>query len=804
VSTSVGVVRTMGLGQTRTREAFARLQLALVLAALGLNLTWVPRVREPLPLPGSTSIFIPDVLLILAVVLWVASRLLLGSSAGTLPRTALLGPLLAVFGAALVPGIIRGHERYGASLVGQPLRLLLYAAIGLAMTELRPQQVYRAIVGLFYAGTALQAAFACWYLATGTSQSISHLLSTGGSRTLDIGTSIYLSGALFLVILNLELSFPLRRWVHLTVAALALFGIVLAYDRTTFIALVLLIPLGAWRARRLGLMLTRRRRFKLLAAAAGVLAIVGATLSFGSTFVDRVKANPLQDHNVRWRMATLHQALGGLRSGRWEQRSPFDQSRNQLANPEFEEGSRGWHIQGGRLVSIPSQDQSFGKRSLEIVTNGAAPDQGLFSAPVLTTRGQSWTFTIWLRGASGGERVNVSIWKYGRGGSALGQSNLPITLTTVPIQLLVTTAVTDPGTTSIRALVRTVDARAVKVIVDQASLTTLGHASALKGVPYLQVGGGVVEGPTDNGALRTPDGSLNRLNPRSYLANGEFEDGTTGWNVEGGRLTTIPSNNPDFGRRSLELTTNGILANEGVSSSELPVVPGQTWTFSMWLKGTRGGERMQLGIRQYDAAGNLTRQTSAPVTLSISPTEYFVTSTIAHPAAHIRVSVTTREGPRAIVIYGDAARVRRLVASTKDSTDASSQTRGSGLFLEEPLLGLGFGRSFDYIWEGAVYHFDGDPHDDFIWLLAGGGVLAFGAFVLLLGAFVRGSWRRIRGRSGYERALVVWALLTWFVFMLNSATEPILTEPGFLLTVWTLMLLPGLVARNGRPGDEDR
>ena len=342
MSSSATAVRTLGLGRARTRDVFARVQLALVLAALGLNLTWVPLVRDPLPLPGSAAIFIPDVVLVLVVTQWLVLRFVRGTSTALVPRTTLVGVPLALFAAALVPGILRGHERYGASLVGQPLRLVLYAAVAMAMTELHPRETYRAIVGLFYAGAALQAIFASWYLATGTTQSNSDLLSTGGTRTLDVGTSIYLAGALFLVVLNLELGFPLRRWVHLTVGALALFGIIVAYDRTTFIALVLLIPLALWRAWRVRSTLLRRRRLALLVGAAGLAATALAMFNFGSTFVDRVTANPLQDHNVRWRVATIHRALAGLRSGDWKQESPFDVSHNDLVNSGFEAGTSGW------------------------------------------------------------------------------------------------------------------------------------------------------------------------------------------------------------------------------------------------------------------------------------------------------------------------------------------------------------------------------------------------------------------------------------------------------------------------------
>jgi carbohydrate binding protein with CBM4/9 domain len=806
VSTSATALRALGVGRIRTREAFARMQLALVLAALGLNLTWVPLIRKPLPIPGSTAIFIPDVVLGLVVAQFVVLRAFGGSSAGVLPRTRLVGLPLALFALALVPGILRGHERYGASLVGQPLRLVLYAAVLLAMTKLRPRNAYRAIVALFYGGAVLQAAFACWYLATGTSQSNSDLLSTGGIRTLDVGTSIYLAGTLFLVVLNLDMGFPLRRWVHLTVGALALFGIVLAYDRTTFLALIVLLPFAVWRLARSSFMSRRRLRVWVPIAAVGTLAVALVTVNFAGTLIDRVTANPLQDHNVRWRVATVHRALAGLRSGDWRPQSPFDEARNELANPGFEAGREGWAIQGGRIMSVLSGDPSFGERSLEMVTAGATSDEGLFSAPVLTTPGQSWTFSIWLKGASGGERVNVSIWKYGRGGRALGQSNLPVTLTTVPRPFFVTTAATDPATTSIRALVRTQDRQKIVVTADDASLKTFGHDAIVKGLPYLAGGGGVTGAPIGKTTVRAADGSVLRLTKESNVANGGFERGTSGWLAQGGSLRVISSNNPRFGKSSLELTTAGTATGEGFSSGRIAVLPEQTWRLSVWLKGTRGAEAMTVSIRQYDARDALTKQTEAPVTLSFFPTEYFVTTTIARPATHVRAFVTTRSEPQSVVIYADDVQVRRFAPVTQAAgahVSGANTAQARHFRIAEPLLGLGFGRSFDYIWEGTVYHFDGDPHNGFVWLLGGGGVFALGSFLLLLGVFVRTAWQRLRLATGYGQALVLWAVLTWFVFMLNVMTEPILSQPAPLLTVWTLMLLPAVVGVSGNSRAKD-
>src|SRR5439155_23254006 len=177
-----------------------------------------------------------------------------------------------------------------------------------------------------------------------------------------------------------------------------------------------------------------------------------------------------------------------------------------------------------------------------------------------------------------------------------------------------------------------------------------GHRTTVNGLPYLAGGGGATGPPTANGTVRAADGSAMRLTLENHAANGGFEDGTRGWTVEGGRLKTIASNNPSFGQSSLELTTEGTAPDEGFSSAEMPVSPGQTWRLSVWLKGTRGGEEMNVLIRQYDAGGAVTKQTHAPVTLSFFPTQYFVTTTITPPPTHLQAVVSTRRASQSVVI----------------------------------------------------------------------------------------------------------------------------------------------------------
>src|SRR6185312_654726 len=88
------------------------------------------------------------------------------------------------------------------------------------------------------------------------------------------------------------------------------------------------------------------RKWKVWAAFA-VVAIAAAALtpSVGTTLVDRVTANPLNDSTVRWRVGSFEAALSGFKSGQWRQTQPPD-GVNRLSDPGFERGTDDWGIQG--------------------------------------------------------------------------------------------------------------------------------------------------------------------------------------------------------------------------------------------------------------------------------------------------------------------------------------------------------------------------------------------------------------------------------------------------------------------------
>ena len=105
-------------------------------------------------------------------------------------------------------------------------------------------------------------------------------------------------------------------------------------------------------------------------------------------------------------------------------------------------------------------------------------------------------------------------------------------------------------------------------------------------------------------------------------------------------------------------------------------------------------------------------------------------------------------------------------------------TRRRSYQIDEPLLGLGFGRRPSTSGTGVYHRVKGDPHNSYVCMLAGGGVLALGGFLFLLWEF-----RARRDQAAplccvvTDRGLVLWALSAWFIFMVNCAMAPFLPRP---------------------------
>ena len=275
----------------------------LVYAAL----VWA--LATPLPVNnsftiGGTVVYPSDVFVLLAVVSWGAAWLLGRRDAGARDRRMWISgwPFL-LFSLALGAALIHGHIKYGGSILGTGARFALYAAIAVVFTDVKARAVYQWITAIFYVGILWQTGVAVRDLVTGQASTGSVDISTGGERVLAGSTAMLMSGALLLALLNLERDRRAGRTaLHVAMAGLATFSLVVTYQRTTFALVALLVPLvllafRAASARAIGFLPLAAPFFALAA-----LLVPRADPQLLPTLRDRVIANPSNDTSVSWRV----------------------------------------------------------------------------------------------------------------------------------------------------------------------------------------------------------------------------------------------------------------------------------------------------------------------------------------------------------------------------------------------------------------------------------------------------------------------------------------------------------------------
>jgi hypothetical protein len=113
---------------------------------------------------------------------------------------------------------------------------------------------------------------------------------------------------------------------------------------------------------------------------------------------------------------------------------------------------------------------------------------------------------------------------------------------------------------------------------------------------------------------------------------------------------------------------------------------------------------------------------------------------------------------------------------------------------ESPITGVGFGKAATFQFDGAAQTITQDPHDSFLYLWAGGGILTLGGFLLLVLTFAADAVRRLRRATDpYQRLIVLWSMAMLCTFLVNTAAGPVLSDPKMLLTIWAVMLLPSSI-----------
>lgn len=282
-------------------------------AVFALPLSGLAVLSQPLPL-GGASLFPQDIILGLAVASWAFGKLVLRESYPPVPYTPVFGWPFVLFAAAIVVAVIRGNAAYGATLYGQPTRIVAYAAIVTALAGVSVEMAYRVLRNVLYVGVVLTMGWAVYYIATDGSQTDQIALSTGGERILAIQTSLFCAATLFLALLSLRLT-PASggRALHLVMAALGFFGVVLGFGRAVFagaavICFLILVLSAPVRSAVVSMLPLAAPFIALTAVFVGL-----AAPSLINAAVDRVTATSPSDANVQWRIEANKSVMAQIR-----------------------------------------------------------------------------------------------------------------------------------------------------------------------------------------------------------------------------------------------------------------------------------------------------------------------------------------------------------------------------------------------------------------------------------------------------------------------------------------------------------
>lgn len=285
-------------------------QVVLFAAAIALPITTLAVVAQQF----AGALYPQDVIAALALAAWIFARFLGAGRVQSIPRTPVLGWPLIIFGAVILSATLRGHYAYGASLIGQPLRLFLYAAIVAGLIGITPARMYQLLQWLFYPGVFVAALAAAFYLATGGSSTDQSALSTGGTRLLGISTSLYCAGALFLALLNVRLVANAReRALHLVVAAVAAFCVAAGFGRAAYVGVAFVCVVFFATSTRLRNAVLHMLPLALPFVALGAIAVSQVAPTFVSSIGRRVLSSPESDANVRWRVEANRAVLAQVR-----------------------------------------------------------------------------------------------------------------------------------------------------------------------------------------------------------------------------------------------------------------------------------------------------------------------------------------------------------------------------------------------------------------------------------------------------------------------------------------------------------
>ncbi|MFH1476329.1 MAG: carbohydrate binding domain-containing protein, partial [Verrucomicrobiota bacterium] len=307
-------------------------------------------------------------------------------------------------------------------------------------------------------------------------------------------------------------------------------------------------------------------------------------------------------------------------------------------NGDFEEGVTGWGSwKNGQVLTLCPWALS-GNSSLKITTPGLVPTEGIGSSvgyPV--EKGKTYIASAYVA-CDSGQHGKVRICLAGTK-SGWTYANQTTELYAGWQKISVTKTITEDNETLYITLL-TWEAQAINLYVDRIELT--------------------------------------EVKDYKTVYNGDFEEGTTGWESwKNGQVLTL-SPYALSGNSSLKVTTPGIVATEGICSSvAYPVEKGKTYTASAYVRGDPG----QQGMVRICLAGTKGGWTYANQTTELN-TEWqkiSVTKTITEDNETLYITLLTWEA-QAINLYVDRVELtkeNKAVGNWKLDEGAGATARDS-------------------------------------------------------------------------------------------------------------------------------
>jgi O-antigen ligase len=316
-STSVAVLlATVPLLLLFLQRFRTSLGVVLVVGATAAQLFQYPSPTSALVI-GPLHIFLTDVVLLLAIAYWALGPRVARDGTSR-PPIGLFLVLVVVLGVCATPGLLRGHEDFGVSLLGNVTRLVAYSLVGLAAFRYAAGDFEKGFRWAFAGGLFAAALLGLYYSATGHTATAANALSTGGTRVLPLTLAMYAAMATVFMLVMITLR-PGRSWPWLEWLALGAGAIVqvLALGRATMAALMVLGALIVLGTRR------TRRSVALVGALAIPLAVVGIVIAHPApppafqTAQNRVFQTSLSDRDIDWRVLASDAVMEGYSDHRW-------------------------------------------------------------------------------------------------------------------------------------------------------------------------------------------------------------------------------------------------------------------------------------------------------------------------------------------------------------------------------------------------------------------------------------------------------------------------------------------------------